>query len=75
MKKLTLVIYNLLRICLLLGCNKPNCSGNIPKVIVFLGNIFAFLSLHKMCTKDTRCFSLIILQHTLRVCIGFLWLK
>lgn len=38
MKKHTLVIYNLLRICLLLGCNKSNCSENVPKVIVFLGN-------------------------------------
>ena len=37
-KKPTLVIYNLLRICLLLGCNKPNCSENVPKVIVFLRN-------------------------------------
>lgn len=38
MKKLSLVIYNLLRIYMLLGCNKPNCSENVPKVIVFLGN-------------------------------------
>lgn len=38
MKNLSLVIYNLLRICLPLGCNKPNCSKNIPKVAVFLGN-------------------------------------